>query len=338
MPASNPPSLYARINAIRAQAGSFPKNGYNQHHGFAFVQSDDILNGLRDLYVKHGVCVAYMGVTKYERTEAGTTRSGNQKFRFTVHIRCRVVNVDNPEEFFEVEGLGEALDQDDKGHNKAITNAHKYVLMKVFDITSGDPTEDPDIGGHDDLPAPPPKRPMVRKEPETKGKAGTDRDVIGVQEAEKLLAKLVSCGKCLPDLHRAMAKSEPGWDEAVAGMRYSPENWPASLAPHVRAWSKQLKAVAEPPLDMNDPNSMKNWVLWKVTVSWDTEIRQIQAKRPHELANKPESCPKTPLAMVTTMVTGNDFARPDEASKWRAIVESLRDGVVIYPEGVVLPF
>ena len=58
-----------------------------------------------------------------------------------VKMTLRIVNLDKPEEYVEVESFGRGLDSADKGFGKASTYARKYALLNAYKIATG---EDPD--------------------------------------------------------------------------------------------------------------------------------------------------------------------------------------------------
>lgn len=145
-------TLYQRINRVKADVVRVQKTGRNQHFGYNFATESDIADTLRPLMAEHGVCLCYHG-PDFDRTKvekAGTTKSGVDRYRYIVWCKYTVRNAQNPQECFETWGCGEALDQEDKGFNKAITAAHKYVLIKLFDVSTGDLAIDPDSSSHMD--------------------------------------------------------------------------------------------------------------------------------------------------------------------------------------------
>jgi hypothetical protein len=60
---------------------------------------------------------------------------------FLVKMTTRIVDLDKPEDFVEVETFGHGLDSGDKGFGKASTYARKYALLNAYKIATG---EDPD--------------------------------------------------------------------------------------------------------------------------------------------------------------------------------------------------
>ncbi len=58
-----------------------------------------------------------------------------------IKMTVRLVNIDNVNEFIDVESFGKGIDPGDKGFGKASTYARKYALMNAYKIATG---EDPD--------------------------------------------------------------------------------------------------------------------------------------------------------------------------------------------------
>jgi hypothetical protein len=144
-------TVYARLNAVKAEVARVAKTGENAHFGYKFATESDIVDCIRPLCAKHGVALVYHGPQQGSIviTEVPTAKGG-AKFLYQMWVDYEVVNCDSPEDRFVVRGYGEAMDQDDKGHNKALTNAHKSVLIRLFDISTGDTADDPDLHGSED--------------------------------------------------------------------------------------------------------------------------------------------------------------------------------------------
>jgi hypothetical protein len=62
-------------------------------------------------------------------------------YSFLVKMTTRIVDIDSPGDFIEVETFGHGLDYGDKGFGKASTYARKYALLNAYKIATG---EDPD--------------------------------------------------------------------------------------------------------------------------------------------------------------------------------------------------
>lgn len=74
-------------------------------------------------------------ITELIRTE----KSVNQ--RADVHTKYRIQNIEDINDFIEVESNGSGVDTQDKAIGKAMTYAYKYMLLRTFAIPTG---EDPD--------------------------------------------------------------------------------------------------------------------------------------------------------------------------------------------------
>ena len=61
-----------------------------------------------------------------------------------IDVTYRFVNIDNPEDFIEVQSFGVGLDTGDKGPGKAMTYADKYAITKAYKVCSEDAVDDPD--------------------------------------------------------------------------------------------------------------------------------------------------------------------------------------------------
>jgi hypothetical protein len=62
-------------------------------------------------------------------------------YSFLVKMTTRIIDLEKPDDFIEVETFGHGLDSGDKGFGKASTYARKYALLNVYKIATG---EDPD--------------------------------------------------------------------------------------------------------------------------------------------------------------------------------------------------
>jgi len=62
-------------------------------------------------------------------------------YSFLIKMTTKIVDIEKPEDFLEVETFGHGLDSGDKGFGKASTYARKYALLNVYKIATG---EDPD--------------------------------------------------------------------------------------------------------------------------------------------------------------------------------------------------
>lgn len=68
---------------------------------------------------------------------------GEEKLTFvdTIKMTVRVHDLDNNNNYIDIEAFGKGVDSNDKGFGKASTYARKYALLNVYKINTG---EDPD--------------------------------------------------------------------------------------------------------------------------------------------------------------------------------------------------
>lgn len=144
--------------AIISDANAIGKNQRNESQGFRFRGIDDVYNALHPIFAAHGVvCVPFVeSVTpttfEYEVTK-GQYKEIKRLHRTVVIMGYRFTAADGS--FVEAKTVGEGLDHSDKGTAKALSVAHKYLLLQTFliptqDIEDGDRV-DPTIDAREEL-------------------------------------------------------------------------------------------------------------------------------------------------------------------------------------------
>lgn len=68
-----------------------------------------------------------------------------------IKMTVRIIDIEKPESFIEVESFGKGIDNSDKGLGKASTYARKYALLNAYKIATG---EDPDAEKSQETTAP----------------------------------------------------------------------------------------------------------------------------------------------------------------------------------------
>ncbi len=99
--------------------------------GFDYITHDQTTFKVKRALLGVGVMVVPT-VVKHDK-------DGN---RTELTVRAKFVNVDDPQDFIEVEGVGYGVDSSDKGPGKAYSYAMKYVYMKLFMLNSADDIEE----------------------------------------------------------------------------------------------------------------------------------------------------------------------------------------------------
>lgn len=134
------PNIYQKVVQIMNDVGVIEKTGRNSTQNYSFIEQAVVVATIRPLLVKHGVAIIpSTPETEIERYVGEKTDKYGTKTTVTVHSKVRncyrVVNIDDPSDFFESEWVGEAFDTSDKATNKALTASNKTYLMKLFNIS-----------------------------------------------------------------------------------------------------------------------------------------------------------------------------------------------------------
>lgn len=128
-------NLWQKLAAISKEIGHIEKTGKNQHFNYAFMEHAQLVASLRPIMDEYGVTV------DFEAMDATFVDTG-KSFRVTLHMKYYVTNADKPSEHFERLWVSEAMDQQDKGINKALTAAEKNVFAKLFHVSDRDLEDD----------------------------------------------------------------------------------------------------------------------------------------------------------------------------------------------------
>lgn len=140
------PAIYGALAAIMQETKAISKTEKNNNQNFMFRGIDNVMNGLHDLFAKHGVLVLDE-VLDYTVTEKITEKvyNGNKTTSILYYtrakIRFRFLAADGSE--VTTTNVGEAMDSGDKGMNKAMSAALKYALLHMFLIPTAE-EKDPD--------------------------------------------------------------------------------------------------------------------------------------------------------------------------------------------------
>lgn len=307
-------SLYQRINLVKRDIKHIAKSGKNQHFNYQYATESDISAALRPLMADHGVCLLYHGPDR-DRIEIieGTTSKGGANFLYRVWVHYELVNTDNPTERETVWAPGEALDNQDKGMNKALTAAAKYAWLKIFDISTGDAADDADSHAAEPVsfrkqPAPPPAaatpEPTAKPAPKVFGAAGADR----------LKQRLKKSGIGLDEVVAAILAGEHAG--LIKGVEGSVAKWPIALGTPLLHILEGLESGGEVP-------SGYEGVLEAISNRWDEEIAE----------HKPApNQPQNPLAMLRAAIEFLPDASPKE------LLSLLDRDEIIFPTGEWVKF
>ena len=142
-------NIFQKMSKITEKINKVAKNlnvgiGKNQYRA---VGEADVLAEVKPAEVEFGV-YSYpikRDVILTDTLTSTTEYQGEMKEKITIFMRIktiyRFVNIDNPNDYLEIETLGDGVDSQDKAPGKAMTYADKYALLKAYKIETG---EDPD--------------------------------------------------------------------------------------------------------------------------------------------------------------------------------------------------
>lgn len=132
--------------------------------------------GMKYTIVSHDVVTAKVrpalleaGIVYYP-VRCDHTHNGN---RAECSMTVRFVNIDAPEDFFDVPSFGYGVDAQDKGPGKAMSYAVKYALLKALGLETGDDADHDDIDHDKKDPANRPTESEVKAAIEQINKANT---------------------------------------------------------------------------------------------------------------------------------------------------------------------
>lgn len=112
---------------------------------YTIVSHDKVTAKVRPALLNAGIV--------YYPTRCEHTHNGN---RAECSMTVRFVNVDKPDDFFDVPTFGYGIDGQDKGPGKAMSYAVKYALLKALGLETGDDADHDDIDHSKEDPATPP--------------------------------------------------------------------------------------------------------------------------------------------------------------------------------------
>jgi len=131
-------SLFEKLASIMGKLNRIPKNGHNDVFHYDFILEADLCDTIRPLLAEHGIGLIY-SVVNYEFLESHQTSRGATQYHVVVTVEITIG--DKTGATLKGFAVGEALDSQDKGINKAQTAAVKYWLYKTFLVSAGDDTE-----------------------------------------------------------------------------------------------------------------------------------------------------------------------------------------------------
>lgn len=132
-------NIYQRINEVRKKIDYIKKDRVVQN--YKAVTHDQVTAMVRDHLVAFGV-VIYPNLISTITVDTGEkTSKGTPIIRIEAVYEFVFVNMDDSNDKFTVSVSAHAIDQGDKAPGKALSYAKKAVVLKVFEIETGEDDE-----------------------------------------------------------------------------------------------------------------------------------------------------------------------------------------------------
>lgn len=134
-------NIYQKINEIMKNIEYLTKDDQVEFGSTKYkaISEEKVTTAVRKELVKQGIVILPIQQESENKELIRTEKSVNMLS--SVHVRYKIVNIDDPTDFVEVESNGTGVDTQDKGVGKAMTYCYKYMLLRTFAIPTG---EDPD--------------------------------------------------------------------------------------------------------------------------------------------------------------------------------------------------
>lgn len=134
-------NIYQKINEVMKNIEYLAKDGKVEFGNTRYkaISEEKVTTTVREQLVKQGIVIIPVHQESTNKELIRTDKSVNMLTE--VHTRYRIQNIDDINDFIEVESNGTGVDTQDKGIGKAMTYAYKYMLLRTFAIPTG---EDPD--------------------------------------------------------------------------------------------------------------------------------------------------------------------------------------------------
>jgi len=125
MPRKN---LIQKLCDVIAELGPMKPEGFNSFHKYKYFSDEQLSSAFRDKLAKRNVLLI-PEVRNYDIRDFETEK-GKHSFLTTMMVRWTLHDGDS-EDFIEATTVGQGDDPGDKGANKAMTGAFKYLLIKM---------------------------------------------------------------------------------------------------------------------------------------------------------------------------------------------------------------
>lgn len=134
-------NIFEKINAVMKEIEYLTKDDKVEFGTTKYkaISEEKVTTAVRNELVKQGIVILPVEQQSENKELIRTDKSVNMLT--SVHVKYRIQNIEDVNDYIEVESNGTGVDTQDKGVGKAMTYAYKYMLLRTFAIPTG---EDPD--------------------------------------------------------------------------------------------------------------------------------------------------------------------------------------------------
>lgn len=134
-------NIFEKINAVMKEIEYLTKDDKVEFGTTKYkaISEEKVTTAVRKELVKQGIVILPIEQQSENKELIRTEKSVNMLT--SVHVKYRIQNIEDSNDYIEVESSGTGVDTQDKGVGKAMTYAYKYMLLRTFAIPTG---EDPD--------------------------------------------------------------------------------------------------------------------------------------------------------------------------------------------------
>lgn len=148
-------TIYTKIQSISNEIRGIEKDmtvgeGYNAYKA---VSDMSVILRVKEAEAKYGLlsipCKQELVDSKIVDNTSNLGCNAGVVYVDTIKMTTKIIDLDNPSDFIEIESYGRGVDSSDKGFGKASTYARKYALLNAYKIATG---ADPDnMGASSDI-------------------------------------------------------------------------------------------------------------------------------------------------------------------------------------------
>lgn len=134
-------NIYEKINEVMKNIEYLAKDDKVEFGTTKYkaISEEKVTTAVRSELVRQGIVILPVAQESENKELIRTDKSVNMLT--SVHVKYRIQNMEDKNDYIEVESNGTGVDTQDKGVGKAMTYAYKYMLLRTFAIPTG---EDPD--------------------------------------------------------------------------------------------------------------------------------------------------------------------------------------------------